>query len=214
MADNNYDAGLAQGFTTLQLHAGHKPEPHTQAGWGWGGVGGSGARALPIYMTTSYAFKDSKQGADLFGLKELGNIYTRLMNPTTQAFEDRIAALEGGVMAVATSSGMAAQMTACLNVCQAGDEIVSASQLYGGTYNQFKTLFPQMGINVIFTDGSIEETENAITEKTKILYFETIGNPAFNVPRFEALAALAAKYELPLFCDNTFGMVTYHIVIT
>merc|ERR1719162_134334 len=119
MADK-YDESLPQGFSTIQLHAGHKPEPHSNPGWGWGGVGGSGARALPLYLTTSYTFKNSKQGADLFGLKELGNIYTRLMNPTTQAFEDRVAALEGGVMAVATASGMAAQMTACMNVCQAG----------------------------------------------------------------------------------------------
>jgi O-acetylhomoserine (thiol)-lyase len=115
------------------------------------------------------------------------------MNPTTQAFEDRIAALEGGVMAVATASGMAAQLTACLNVCQCGDKIVSASRLYGGTYNQFKTTFPQMGIDVIFTDGSVEETQKAITEKTKILYFESIGNPAFNIPHFNNLVDLAAK---------------------
>ncbi len=185
-------------FETLQLHAGQTPAP------------GTNARAVPIYQTSSYTFTDSGHGARLFALQEFGNIYTRLMNPTTDVFEQRIAALEGGVAAVATSSGQAAQFLAITTLAQAGDEIVSTSYLYGGTYNQFKVQLPRLGINVKFVDGdNPEDFKKAITEKTKAIYVETIGNPRFNIPDFEALAKVAHDAGIPLIVDNTFGAGGY-----
>jgi O-acetylhomoserine/O-acetylserine sulfhydrylase len=185
-------------FETLQLHAGQEADPTT------------GSRAVPLYQTTSYVFKDSKHAANLFGLKEFGNIYTRLMNPTTDVFEKRIAVLEGGVAALATASGQAAQFIALNNILQAGDNFVSTSFLYGGTYNQFKVAFKRLGIEVRFAKGDqVERFEKLIDEKTKAIYLETIGNPGFNIPDFEAIAALAKKYDIPLVVDNTFGAGGY-----
>ncbi|MFP4287766.1 MAG: O-acetylhomoserine aminocarboxypropyltransferase/cysteine synthase family protein [Bacteroidales bacterium] len=185
-------------FETLQLHAGQAPDPTT------------GSRAVPIYQTTSYVFNNSEHGANLFALKEFGNIYTRIMNPTTDVFEKRIAALEGGVAALAVSSGQAAQFIALNNILQAGDNFVSTSFLYGGTFNQFKVAFKRLGIDVRFASGDDPSTfETLIDEKTKAIYIETIGNPEFNIPDFEAFAALARKYDLPLIVDNTFGCGGY-----
>jgi O-acetylhomoserine/O-acetylserine sulfhydrylase len=185
-------------FETLQLHAGQEVDPTTQA------------RAVPIYQTTSYVFKDSAQAANLFGLREFGNIYTRIMNPTTDVFEKRIAALEGGVAALATASGQAAQFIALTNILGAGDNFVSTSFLYGGTYNQFKVQFKRLGINVKFTKGDAPaEFEKLIDDKTKAIYLETIGNPEFNIPDFDAIAAIAQKHQIPLVVDNTFGAAGY-----
>jgi O-acetylhomoserine (thiol)-lyase len=185
-------------FETLQLHAGQQPDPVT------------GARAVPLYQTTSYVFKNAEHGANLFALKEFGNIYTRLMNPTTDVFEQRIAALEGGVAALAVSSGQAAQFIALNNILQAGDNFVSTSHLYGGTYNQFKVAFKRLGIEVRFADGDQpEQFEKLIDEKTKAIYLETIGNPSFSIPDFERIAAIAEKHDLPLIVDNTFGAGGY-----
>jgi O-acetylhomoserine/O-acetylserine sulfhydrylase len=185
-------------FETLQLHAGQEVDPTTRS------------RAVPIYQTTSYTFRDSEHGANLFALKEFGNIYTRIMNPTTDVFEKRIAALEGGVAALATGSGQAAQFLALNNILQAGDNFVSTSFLYGGTYNQFKVAFKRLGIDVRFAEGDKTEAfEKLIDKKTKAIYLETIGNPGFNIPDFEAIAALARKHDLPLIVDNTFGAAGY-----
>ncbi len=185
-------------FETLQLHAGQQPDPATNA------------RAVPIYQTTSYNFNDSEHAATLFALKEFGNIYTRIMNPTSAVFEDRIAALEGGVAALATSSGQAAQLIAISTIVQAGENIVSTSLLYGGTYNQFKVTFPRLGINVKFVDGDKpEDFEKLIDDKTKALYIETIGNPKLNVPDIEAIAEIAHRNDIPLIVDNTFGAAGY-----
>ena len=185
-------------FETLQLHAGQEVDPTTNS------------RAVPIYQTTSYVFNNSEHAANLFGLKEFGNIYTRLMNPTTDVFEKRIAALEGGVAALATSSGQAAQFIALTNILQAGDNLVSTSYLYGGTYNQFKVQFKRLGIGVKFVDGDKpSDFEKLIDDKTKGIYLETIGNPKFNIPDFDAIAAVAKKYEIPLIVDNTFGAAGY-----
>ncbi len=185
-------------FETLQLHAGQEVDPTT------------GSRAVPIYQTTSYVFKNSEHGANLFALKEFGNIYTRIMNPTTDVFEKRIAALEGGVAALAVGSGQAAQFIALNNILQAGDNFVSTTFLYGGTYNQFKVAFKRLGVEVRFAEGdSPEAFEKLIDSKTKAIYLETIGNPGFNVPDFEAIAALAKKHDLPLIVDNTFGAAGY-----
>ncbi|UYZ57774.1 O-acetylhomoserine aminocarboxypropyltransferase/cysteine synthase family protein [Hymenobacter latericus] len=185
-------------FETLQLHAGQQPDPTT------------GARAVPLFQTTSYVFKNAEHGANLFALKEFGNIYTRLMNPTTDVFEQRVAALEGGVAALATASGQAAQFIALNNILQAGDNFVSTSFLYGGTYNQFKVAFKRLGIEVRFADGDNPESfERLIDENTKALYLETIGNPGFNIPDFEAIAAIANKHDIPLIVDNTFGAGGY-----
>jgi O-acetylhomoserine (thiol)-lyase len=185
-------------FETLQIHAGQEPAP------------GTNARAVPIYQTTSYVFNDADHGARLFALQEFGNIYTRLMNPTTDVFEKRIAALEGGVAALATSSGQAAQFIAINNIAEAGDNIVSTSFLYGGTYNQFKVSLPRMGINVKFVDGdNPKDFAKAIDDRTKALYVETIGNPQFNIPDFAALADVAHKNGIPLIVDNTFGCGGY-----
>ena len=185
-------------FETLQLHAGQEPDPTT------------GSRAVPIYQTSSYVFKDTEHAANLFGLKEFGNIYTRIMNPTTDVFEKRVAALEGGVAAVATSSGQAAQFLALNNLVQAGDNFVSSSFIYGGTYNQFKVAFKRLGVEVRFANGDDPlEFEQLIDHKTKAIYLETIGNPRLNIPDFEKFAALARKHDLPLVVDNTFGAGGY-----
>ncbi|MBD1365952.1 O-acetylhomoserine aminocarboxypropyltransferase/cysteine synthase [Mucilaginibacter sp. ZT4R22] len=185
-------------FETLQLHAGQEVDPTT------------GARAVPLYQTTSYVFNSAEHGANLFALKEFGNIYTRLMNPTTDVFEKRIAALEGGVAALATASGQAAQFIALNNILQVGDNFVTSPFLYGGTYNQFKVAFKRLGIDVRFAkDDTAENIEPLIDEKTKAIYVETIGNPGFNIPDFEKLAALANKHDLPLIVDNTFAAGGY-----
>jgi O-acetylhomoserine (thiol)-lyase len=185
-------------FETLQVHAGQEPAP------------GTNARAVPIYQTTSYVFDDAEHGARLFALQEFGNIYTRIMNPTTDVFEKRIAALEGGVAALATASGQAAQFLAINTIAQAGDNIVSTSFLYGGTYNQFKVSLPRLGINVKFVEGDDPENfRQAIDENTKALYVETIGNPQFNIPDFAALAHIAHENGIPLIVDNTFGAGGY-----
>ncbi|MCU4162410.1 O-acetylhomoserine aminocarboxypropyltransferase/cysteine synthase family protein [Carboxylicivirga caseinilyticus] len=185
-------------FETLQLHAGHDVDQTTLS------------RAVPIYQTSSYLFKDSEHAANLFGLKEFGNIYTRIMNPTTDVFEKRMAALEGGVAAVAVSSGQAAQFIALTNFLEAGDNFVSTSYLYGGTYNQFKVQFKRLGIKVKFVEGDDPSLfEDAIDEGTKAIYIETIGNPRFNIPDFEAIAAIAKKHNIPLIVDNTFGAGGY-----
>ncbi|MBO9639376.1 MAG: O-acetylhomoserine aminocarboxypropyltransferase/cysteine synthase [Siphonobacter aquaeclarae] len=181
-------------FETLQLHAGQQIDPATNA------------RAVPIYQTTAYQFNDSAHGARLFALQEFGNIYTRIMNPTNDVFEKRIAALEGGVAALAVASGHAAQFIAINNITTVGDNFVTTSYLYGGSYNQFKNSFKNIGVEARFADGDkVESFERLIDEKTKFLYLETIGNPGFNVPDFDAFAKLAQKYDLPLIVDNTFG---------
>ena len=165
---------------------------------------------MPLYQTTSYQFKSTEHAANLFALKELGNIYTRLMNPTTDVLEQRIAALEGGVAAVATASGQAAQFLAISTIAQAGDNIVSSSHLYGGTYNQFKVALPRLGIAVKFVDGDQPEAfRAAIDANTKAIYVETIGNPSFSVPDFEAIAKIAHDAGIPLVVDNTFGAGGY-----
>lgn len=185
-------------FETLQLHAGQEVDVTT------------GSRAVPIYQTTSYVFKNSKHAANLFGLKEFGNIYTRIMNPTNDVFEKRIAALEGGVAALSVASGQAAQFIALNNILQAGDNFVSTSFIYGGTYNQFKVAFKRLGIEARFAKGdAVEEFEKLIDKNTKAIYLETIGNPGFNIPDFDKIAALAKKHDLPLVVDNTFGAAGY-----
>lgn len=187
-------------FETLQLHAGQQPDPTTKS------------RAVPIYQTTSYNFNNAEHAANLFGLREFGNIYTRIMNPTTDVFEQRIAALEGGVAALATASGQAAQFLAITNIVQAGENIISTSNLYGGTYNQFKVTFPRLGIGVKFVDGDKpEEFKKLIDDKTKAIYIESIGNPRLNVPDFEAIAKVAHDNGIPLIVDNTFGAAGYLI---
>ncbi len=185
-------------FETLQLHAGQEIDPTTRS------------RAVPIYQTSSYVFKDSDHGANLFALKEFGNIYTRIMNPTTDVFEKRIAALEGGVAALATASGQAAQLLALHNFLEVGDTLVSSPYLYGGTYNQFKVAFKRLGITVKFAaSDSAEDIEKQIDSKTKGIYLETIGNGAFSVPDFEKVVAVAKKHDIPLVVDNTFGAGGY-----
>lgn len=185
-------------FETLQLHAGQEPDVSTNA------------RAVPIYQTTSFNFNNADHAASLFELKEFGNIYTRIMNPTTTVFEDRISALEGGAAALAASSGQAAQLLAISTITQAGENIVSTSFLYGGTYNQFKVTFPRLGIDVKFAKGdNPEDFEKCIDRKTKALYIETIGNPRLNVPDFTAIADVAHQNNIPLIVDNTFGAGGY-----
>ena len=182
------------GFTTRQLHAGQQPDPTT------------GSRAVPIYQTTSYVFKDTDHAARLFALQEFGNIYTRIMNPTSDVFEQRMASLEGGVGALAASSGHAAQTMAVLTLCGAGDHIVSASTLYGGTFNQFNYTFPRLGIEVTLVDPADPENfRRAIRSNTKIIYGETLGNPRINVFPFEQVAAIAREQRIPLMIDNTFA---------
>ena len=185
-------------FDTLQVHAGQEVDPTT------------GSRAVPIYQTSSYVFNDAEHGANLFALKEFGNIYTRIQNPTTDVFEKRIAALEGGVSALAVSSGQAAQFIALNNILESGDNFVSASNLYGGTYNQFKVGFKRLGVDVRFAeDEDPAKIESLIDENTKAIYAETIGNPSFNVPDFEAIAVIAKKHNIPFIVDNTFGAGGY-----
>jgi O-acetylhomoserine/O-acetylserine sulfhydrylase len=185
-------------FETLQVHAGQTPDPVTKA------------RAVPIYQTTSYVFDSAEHAANLFGLKEFGNIYTRIMNPTTDVFEKRIAALAGGVGALATASGQSAQFLALQNILEQGDNIVASSFLYGGTYNQFKVSLKRLGFEAKFADGdNPADFEAKINDRTKALYVETIGNPAFSVPDFERLAEIAQKHKIPLIVDNTFGAAGY-----
>jgi O-acetylhomoserine (thiol)-lyase len=185
-------------YETLQVHAGQEPAP------------GTSSRAVPIYQTTSYAFDDAGHAARLFGLEEFGNIYTRIMNPTTDVFEKRIAALEGGVAAVATASGQAAQILTITTIAQAGDSILSSSNLYGGTYNQFKVVLPRLGIDVDFVEGDDPEVfRDAITDRTKAIYVESIANPRYIVPDLPALAAVAHEAGIPLIVDNTFGAAGY-----
>ncbi|HEK20049.1 O-acetylhomoserine aminocarboxypropyltransferase/cysteine synthase family protein [Mucilaginibacter sp.] len=185
-------------FETLQLHAGQEVDPTT------------GSRAVPLYQTTSYVFNNAEHGANLFALKEFGNIYTRLMNPTTDVFEKRIAALEGGVAALATASGQAAQFITLNNILQAGDNFVTSPYLYGGTYNQFKVAFKRLGIEVRFAeDDTAVNIEKHIDGNTKAIYLESIGNPGFNIPDFEKIAELAKRHDLPLIVDNTFGAGGY-----
>lgn len=185
-------------FDTLQVHAGQVVDATTLS------------RAVPLYQTTSYLFKDSEHAANLFELKEEGNIYTRIMNPTTDVFEKRIAALEGGVGALAVSSGHAAQFIALSNILKVGDNFVTSPYLYGGSFNQFKVTFKQYGIESRFAASeNAEDFEKLIDENTKALYFETISNPGFTIPDFEKLAALGKKYGIPLIVDNTFGAGGY-----
>jgi O-acetylhomoserine (thiol)-lyase len=182
------------GFTTRQLHAGQQPDPTTKS------------RAVPIYQTTSYVFNDTEHAARLFALQEFGNIYTRIMNPTSDVFEQRMADLEGGVGALAASSGHAAQTMAILTLCGAGDHIVSAATLYGGTYNQFHYTLPRMGIEVTLVDPSDPENfRRAIRDNTKLLYGETLGNPRINVFPLEEVAAIGREHRIPLMIDNTFA---------
>jgi len=181
-------------FDTLQVHAGQKPDPTT------------GSRAVPIYQTTSYVFNNSEHAANLFALKEAGNIYTRIMNPTNDVFEQRIAALEGGVAALAVASGSAAITYSILNIAGVGDEIVAASTLYGGTFNLFSVTLPRLGINTVFVDPDDPENfRKAITEKTKAVFIESIGNPGINIIDIEAVAKIAHENKIPLIIDNTFG---------
>lgn len=185
-------------YETLQLHAGQSIDQTTLS------------RAVPLYQTTSYVFKNSEHGANLFALKEFGNIYTRLMNPTTDVFEQRLAALEGGVAAVATASGHSAQFLALNNILQVGDNFVTSPFLYGGTYNQFKVSFKRLGVEARFAkDDTAEEIEKLIDSSTKAIYVENLGNPNFNIPDWEKISALAKKYDLPLIVDNTFGAAGY-----
>ncbi len=185
-------------YETLQLHAGQEPDPATNA------------RAVPIYQTSSYVFDDTEHAASLFGLQDFGNIYTRIMNPTTEVFEKRVAALEGGVAGVATASGQAAQMVAITTIAQAGDNIVSTSSLYGGTYNQFKVALPRLGIDVRFVDGDDAEALGAaVDDATKAIYVESIGNPRYNVPDLARIAEVAHRAGIPLVVDNTFGAAGY-----
>jgi O-acetylhomoserine (thiol)-lyase len=185
----------SKNLSTLALHAGQVPDPTT------------GARAVPIYQTTSFVFKDSEHAANLFALKEFGNIYTRIMNPTTDVFEQRIAAIEGGTGALGVSSGQAATTLALLNITQVGDEIVSANNLYGGTYQLFHYTLPKLGRTVKFVDSQQPEAfRKAITPKTRAIYAETIGNPKLDVPDFEVIAKIAHEAEVPLVVDNTIGV--------
>ena len=185
-------------FETLQIHAGHHPDKETLS------------RAVPLYQTSSYVFRNSKHAADLFDLSEPGNIYTRIMNPTTDVFEKRVAALEGGIASLAVSSGHAAQFIALTTILRKGENFVTSPFLYGGTYNQFRVTFANFGIEAKFAkDLNPESFEKLIDGKTKALYVETIGNPGFNIPDFEAFAKLAEKHGIPLIVDNTFGACGY-----
>ena len=189
MTGNNFRLG------TTALHAGQVPDPTT------------GSRTVPIYQTTSYVFKNTEHGANLFGLRELGNIYTRLMNPTTDVLEKRIAAIEGGTGAIATASGMAAITYALLNITRVGDEIVSADNLYGGTYELFNHTLPKYGRKVVFVDsGNPEAFRDAITSKTRAIYAETIGNPKLDIPDFEKISKIAHENGIPFIVDNTTGI--------
>lgn len=191
---SNHNQSRKFGFNTRQLHAGYSPEPTT------------GSAAVPIYQTTAYDLESTERAARLFALEEVGNIYTRISNPTSSVFEQRIADLEGGVGAVEVSSGHAAQATAILAICQAGDHIVSSSHLYGGTVNQFQHTFPRMGIEVTLVDQSDPENfRRAIQSNTKIIYGETLSNPSVHVFPFEEVAKIAQDFHIPLVIDNTFA---------
>ncbi len=182
------------GFTTRQIHAGQTPDPTT------------GSRAVPLYQTSAYAFRDTDHAARLFSLEEEGNIYTRIMNPTNDVFEKRLSNLEGGVAGLATSSGHAAQALTVLTLCKAGDHIVAASALYGGTVSQFSFTFPRIGIETTFVDGRDPENfRRAIRPNTKLIWGETLGNPSINVFPLEAVSAIAREYQIPLVIDNTFA---------
>ena len=192
MANDEIEREL--GFQTRCLHAGQKPDAATNA------------RAVPIYQTTSYVFNDSEHAANLFALQEFGNIYTRIMNPTTDVFEQRVASLEGGIAGLATSSGQGAQLLAISGLCHAGDDFVTASTLYGGTYTQFDTTFRRFGYNAIFVDPDDPENfRRALTPKTKFLFIETISNPLMNTPDIEAISKIAREAGVPLIVDNTFA---------
>lgn len=192
MSENKYR------FETLQQHAGQTVDTDTLS------------RAVPLYQTTAYLFKDTEHAANLFALKEFGNIYTRLQNPTTDVFEKRVAALEGGLAALATASGQSAQLIVITSLLNQGDNFVSSPYLYGGSYNQFNVTFKNWGIDArIAKSDNSEDLELLIDEKTKAIYIETIGNPAFSIPDFEKVSALAKKYDLPLIVDNTFGACGY-----
>ncbi|MEX2624447.1 MAG: O-acetylhomoserine aminocarboxypropyltransferase/cysteine synthase family protein [Acidimicrobiia bacterium] len=184
---------MSYGFSTRAIHAGQRPDPET------------GARAMPIYATTSFVFEDAQTAADLFALQTYGNIYTRIGNPTNAAFEERMASLEGGLGALATGSGQAAQLIAVLTLCQAGDEIVAARNLYGGTYTQFDVTLRRLGINVTFVDPVPDAFAAAVTESTKLFYGETIGNPRAEVFDIEGVATVADSHGVPLMIDNTFA---------
>lgn len=192
MTTNNYR------FETIQVHGGHTPDSNTHS------------RAVPLYQTTSYVFKDSQHVGDLFALKEFGNIYTRIQNPTTDVFEKRVAALEGGLAALAVSSGHSAQFIALNNILSLGDNFISSPFLYGGTYNQFKISFKNLGVNVKFAASDrVVDFEKLIDDNTKAIYLETIGNPSFSIPDFDAFAQLSEEYSIPLIVDNTFGAAGY-----
>ena len=181
-------------FETLQLHAGQVVDATTKS------------RAVPIYQTTSFVFEDTQEGADLFALQKAGNIYTRITNPTTSAFEERIAALEGGVGALATASGMAALTYTILALAHAGDHVVAASTIYGGTFNLLKETLPRYGITTTFVDiDNLEEVEAAIKDNTKLVLIETLGNPVINIPDIEKIAEIAHNHQIPLVADNTFA---------
>ncbi len=185
-------------FETLQLHAGQEPDPTT------------GALAVPIYQTTSFQFNDTEHAANLFGLREFGNIYTRIMNPTTDVLEKRMAALEGGVAALATASGQSAQFLALNNILNSGENFITTSFLYGGSYNQFKVAFKRLGVEARFADGdNVDSFESLIDENTKAFFLESIGNPEGNVPDWEKFSALSKKYDIPIIVDNTFGIGGY-----
>lgn len=185
-------------FETLQVHAGQTPDRDTLS------------RAVPLYQTTSYVFKNSEHGANLFALKELGNIYTRLMNPTTDVFEQRVAALEGGIAALAVSSGHAAQLIALTTLLREGDEFVSSPSLYGGTFNQFKNTLKGFGITCRFAKSDkTDDIRAAVDKKTRLIYLETIGNPSFSIPDFEEISEIAKEYNIPVVVDNTFGACGY-----
>ncbi|MBN1679106.1 MAG: O-acetylhomoserine aminocarboxypropyltransferase/cysteine synthase [Anaerolineae bacterium] len=194
MTGNNGTSPREPGFDTLALHAGYEPDPTT------------GARAVPIYQTTAYKFRDTDHAAALFALEEPGNIYTRIMNPTNNVFEERIAALEGGIGAVATSSGQAAETLAVLTLCNSGDEIIAASTLYGGTITLLSQSLKRLGITCHFVpDNDPAAFEALINERTRLIYLETIGNPSLQVPDFEGISAVAHAHGLPVVCDNTFA---------
>lgn len=181
-------------FETLQLHAGQVVDATTKS------------RAVPIYQTTSFVFEDTQEGADLFALQKAGNIYTRITNPTTSAFEERIAALEGGVGALATASGMAALTYTILGLAHAGDHVVAASTIYGGTFNLLKETLPRYGITTTFVDiDNLEEVEAAIKDNTQLVLIETLGNPVINIPDIEKIAEIAHNHQIPLVADNTFA---------
>jgi O-acetylhomoserine (thiol)-lyase len=192
MSNNGHDHEFS--FNTQALHAGYEPDPTT------------GARAVPIYQTTSYQFRDTEHAANLFALQEPGNIYTRIMNPTNDVFEQRIAALEGGIGAVATSSGQSAETMAILSLCQAGDEIIASSALYGGTYTLLAYTLKRLGITTRFVNSEDPaEFEKHINDNTKLIYLETVGNPKLTVPDFEGFAAVGERHGIPVMVDNTFG---------